>query len=116
MRNVCAILSARSNWTRAILYVAQKVAMITELLRRYAEEAALLDRCLAINPNDTDTKIARAALDLDWKADPRPMHQLIESIRAENPGAVATVADSWFRYALAERDASAAEAALAALG
>jgi serine/threonine-protein kinase len=98
------------------LYIAQKVALITRLLRRYAEEAALLDRCLAINPNDIDTRVARAALDLDWKADPRPMHQLIESIRAENPGAVATIADSWFRYALAERDASAAEAALEALG
>jgi serine/threonine-protein kinase len=98
------------------LYIAQKVALITRLLRRYTEEAAVLARCLAVNPNDTDTKIARAALDLDWKADPRPMHQLIESIRAENPAAVATVADSWFRYALAERDASAAEAALEALG
>jgi serine/threonine-protein kinase len=98
------------------LYIAQKVALITRLLRRYTEEAAVLARCLAVNPNDTDTKIARAALDLDWKADPRPMHQLIESIRAENPAAVAIVADSWFRYALAERDASAAEAALEALG
>ena len=98
------------------LYIAQKVALITRLLRRYAEEAALLDRCLAINPNDIDTRVARAALDHDWKADPRPLHQVIESIRAENPGAVATVADSWFRCALAERDASAAEAALEALG
>ena len=34
----------------------------------------------------------------------------------ENPGAVPTVADSWFACALAERDASAAEAALEALG
>jgi tetratricopeptide (TPR) repeat protein len=98
------------------LYIAQKVAIVTRGLRRYAEATALLDRCLAINPNDIDTKIARAALDHDWKADPRPIHQVIDSVRAENPGAVATVADSWFRDALAERDASAAEAALEALG
>jgi tetratricopeptide (TPR) repeat protein len=98
------------------LYTAQKVALIHGLLRRYDEQAAALDRCLAIDPNDTDTRVTRAALDLDWKADPRPLHQIIDSIRKENPGAVATVADSWFRCALAERDVSSAETALAALG
>jgi serine/threonine protein kinase/tetratricopeptide (TPR) repeat protein len=98
------------------LYTAQKVALIYGLLRRYADEAAVLDRCLAIDPNDIDTRIARARLDLEWKADSRPLHKFIDSIRAENPGAIATVADSWFACALAERDASAAEAALDALG
>jgi tetratricopeptide (TPR) repeat protein len=98
------------------LYLAQKLAIYTRLLRRYAEAAAVLDRCLAINPNDLDTRLARAGFDFDWKADPRPLHQFIDSVRAEDPDAVATVADSWFRYALAERDASAAEAALNALG
>jgi len=98
------------------LYTAQKIALRYNLLRRYAEEAAVLDRCLAINPNDIDTRVARAHLALQSKADPRPLHQMIDSIRAENPDAVPTVADRWFIYALAERDASAAEAALEALG
>ena len=98
------------------LYILQKIALRNGLLRRYAEEAAVLERCLAINPNDADTKVARARLDLEWKADPRPLHEFIDSIRAENPGAVPTVADSWFACALAERDASTAEAALEALG
>jgi tetratricopeptide (TPR) repeat protein len=98
------------------LYTAQKVALIEGLLRHYAEEAAVLDRCLAIGPNDVDIKVARARLDLEWKADPRPLHKFIDSIRTESPGALPNVADSWFACALAERDASAAEAALAALG
>jgi serine/threonine-protein kinase len=98
------------------LYTAQKAAIHIRLLRRYAEAAAILDRCLAIDPNDIDTRIARAAFDFDWKADTRPLHQVIDSVRAEDPGAFATVADSWFRNALAERDANAAEAALDALG
>jgi tetratricopeptide (TPR) repeat protein len=51
-----------------------------------------------------------------WKADTRPLHQTIDSIRAENPGAGASIADNWFFCALAERDASAAGNALAALG
>ena len=86
------------------------------MLRRYANEAALLDRCLAINPNDTDTRVARAHLDFDWKADSRPLHQIIDAIRAENSGVISTVADSWFTFALAERDAAAPETALEKLG
>jgi serine/threonine protein kinase len=95
---------------------AHKAAIFTRLLRRYAEAIGFLDRCLAINPNDIDTRIARAAFDFDWKADPRPLHQVIESLRTENPETVANVADSWFRNSLAERDANSAEAALEALG
>lgn len=98
------------------IYLLQHAALRNGLLRRYAEEAAVLDRCLAINPNAVDTRVARTRLDLEWKADPRPLHEFIDSIRVENPGAVPTVADSWFACALAERDASAAEAALEALG
>jgi TolB-like protein/Tfp pilus assembly protein PilF/tRNA A-37 threonylcarbamoyl transferase component Bud32 len=98
------------------LYTLQHIAVLYGLLRRYAEEAAVLDRCLTINPNDIDTRVARAYLDLYWKADPRPLHRIIDSIRAENPGVVPTVADNWLTCALAERDASAAEAALEALG
>jgi TolB-like protein/Tfp pilus assembly protein PilF/tRNA A-37 threonylcarbamoyl transferase component Bud32 len=98
------------------LYTLQHIAVLYGLLRRYAEEAAVLDRCLTINPNDIDTKVARAHLDVYWKADPRPLHRIIDSIRAENPGAVPTLADNWLTCALAERDASAAEAALEALG
>jgi serine/threonine-protein kinase len=98
------------------LYTVQHIALWYAILRRYNEEAAALDRGLTINPNDIYTRMARAGLDFDWKADPRPVHQVIDSIRSENLGAVATIADSWFNCALAERDASAAEAALEALG
>jgi serine/threonine-protein kinase len=98
------------------MYVLHHMAVRYNLLRHYAQGAAVLDRCLAIDPNDADTKVARARLDLEWKADPRPLHQFIDSIRAENPGEVPNVADSWFACALAERDAGAAEAALEALG
>jgi len=98
------------------LYILHHISLRHNLLRHYAEGAAALDRCLAIDPNDADTRVARARLDLEWKADPRPLQEFIDSIRIENPGALPTVADSWFADALAERDASAAEAALNALG
>jgi hypothetical protein len=40
---------------------------------RYAESAAMWDHALAIKPDDADTKVARAFLELDWKAATRPL-------------------------------------------
>ena len=37
----------------------------------------LLDRVLTIEPDNLETKAARAFVELDWKADTRPLHQLI---------------------------------------
>ena len=51
-----------------------------------------------------------------WKADTRPLHQTIDAILAQGPGAIASAADIWFFCALAERDPAAAERALVALG
>jgi serine/threonine protein kinase/tetratricopeptide (TPR) repeat protein len=94
----------------------QQIAISYEVLRRYAEEKSMLDRVLAIEPNDVETKLARAFVELDWKADTQPAHQLIDEIRAKDPGAMQSVADSWLVCALAERDAPAAKDALIALG
>jgi serine/threonine-protein kinase len=71
---------------------------------------------LSIKPDDGETKVARALIPLDWKADTRPLHQTLDEIRAKDPEAIKTVADNWFLCTLAERDAVAAESALVALG
>jgi TolB-like protein/class 3 adenylate cyclase/Tfp pilus assembly protein PilF len=84
--------------------------------RRYADEESAGDRLLAINPNDANAKVTRAWVEVDWKADTRPLHQMIESIRATNPAAVPRIAGSWLSCALDERDAIAAKNALLALG
>jgi len=97
-------------------FTLQQIALSYVNLRRYSEEAAVLDRGLAINPNDVDTKAARGLVELDWKANTRPLHQAIDLIRAENPAGIRNVADTWLICTLAERDARAAETALAALG
>ena len=94
----------------------QELAFSYQHLRRYPEEVAVLDRALTIVPNDVATKVWRAYVDFDWKAETRPLHDLIDSILANNPGAISDVADSWFACALAERDPRAAERALVALG
>ncbi len=96
-------------------FTLQQIALSYHHLRRFAEEKSVLDRALAIEPNDVDTKIARAFVEFHWKADTRPLHQILDSIRATNPGATQTIADGWLICALAERDAGAAiNAAIAA--
>jgi len=97
-------------------FMLQQIALSYRHLRRFAEEKSVLDRALAIEPNDLDTKLERAAVDFYWKADPRPLHQMVDSIRTTNPGATQDIADFWLTYALAERDAVAARNAVIAGG
>jgi TolB-like protein/Flp pilus assembly protein TadD len=97
-------------------FMLQQIALSYRHLRRFAEEESVLDRALAVEPNDLDTKLERAAVDFYWKADPRPLHQMVDSIRATNPGATQDIADFWLQYALAERDAVAAKNAVIAAG
>jgi serine/threonine protein kinase/Tfp pilus assembly protein PilF len=84
--------------------------------RRYAESKPSVARALAFQPNDALTKVWLAWVDYAWKADTRPLHQTIDSIRATNPAAVPSIAQWWLVYcALAERDSTAAKNALIAL-
>ncbi len=97
-------------------FTLQQIAASYDLLQRYADEAIMLDRALAIKPDDLDTKVARALMEVDWKADTRPLHRLIDEIRTNKPADVENVADSWLICALAERDPTAAKTALNASG
>jgi hypothetical protein len=96
--------------------VLQQLSISYHLLRRYRDEEAVLDRALAVDPNDIQTKAARAYMELDWKADTQPLHQLIDEIRAKDTAAVQSVSESWLLCALAERDTAAVENALIATG
>ena len=82
-------LDPRNNFT------LQQIALSYRHLRRFAEEKSVLDRAFAIEPNDLDTKLERAAVNFYWKADPRPLHQMVDSIRATNPGSAQDIADCW---------------------
>src|SRR5205085_10297981 len=61
-------------------------------------------------------KIARALVELDWKADTQPLHQLINDILVQSPAATKSVSESWLYCTLAERDAAGARNALLASG
>jgi TolB-like protein/Tfp pilus assembly protein PilF/predicted Ser/Thr protein kinase len=94
----------------------QQTALSCSLLGRYADEAAVFDHALAIQPTDIDLKTARAVVELDWKADTRPLHKLIDDMQAKNPAGIQSVSESWLYCALAERDTIGAQNALMAMG
>jgi serine/threonine protein kinase/tetratricopeptide (TPR) repeat protein len=96
--------------------VLQQTANSYDFLRRYSDEEGIRDRALAIDPNNADTKLLRALVQFNWKADTRPLHQTLDEIRAKDSAAIQHLADEWLKCALAERDPAAAANALAALG
>jgi len=98
------------------LRILHQTALTYDDLDRYADEEAILDRALAIEPDDAATRVARAYVEFDWKANARALHQVIDELRAKDPGALPRVADSWFDCALAERDPVGAANALTELG
>jgi serine/threonine-protein kinase len=94
----------------------QQIALSYGVLRQYAEEKSVLDRALAIEPNDVSTKVALAAIQFHWKGDTRSLHQTIDSIGAARAGALFSAADEGLSCALAERDVGAAKNVLNAIG
>ena len=97
-------------------YLLGQLGVSYRNLFRYPEWAAAVDRVSAITPDDVLEKLERATVDFFWKADTKPLCQLVERIRAEQPALIADVAGTWFECALRERDWPGAEQALAALG
>jgi len=85
--------------------------------RRHAEAKTWLTRAVAVaEPDDISMKLAFPEGELYGNADPRPLHQAIDSIRATNPAAgTSATAHDWLFCALAERDGAAATQALSAL-
>ena len=102
-------------WDPRNFSILQQISVTYEGLHRYKEMAAALDRVLAIAPNDIPSRVRRAWTDLEWRADPKPLHTAIETILAADPNAAPVLVDQWLGLALRERDPAAAERALAVM-
>jgi TolB-like protein/Flp pilus assembly protein TadD len=82
------------------------------LLRRYPEAALTLERALAVSPAEPGSRVLRAKLELDWRADTKPLHEMFEVLVNEDPAAASTWSHIWLELALCERDPAAADRAL----
>ena len=92
------------------LFILQQLAVTYQSQRRYADEARTYDRALSIMPGDQYTRILRALVELDWRADIKPFQNTLATLVAQNPSAAPDV-DSPL-YALCERTAAAGARAL----
>jgi len=97
------------NW-----FYLQQIALTYQFLRRYADMAAMLDRVLAILPGHINTEIARAAVELEWKADTRPLRQTIDRMMQRHPEAVGDFSQYLVALTFYERNLEAAQRAIVA--
>ncbi len=96
-------------------FILQQIALSYQEFQQFRAMAAALDRALILIPHDLDTRVTRALVDLEWRADPRPLRETIRTILSEDPATASDLAAQWFHLALCERDAAAITQALAAI-
>ena len=95
------------------LFTLRRLTMRYQIMRRFAEAVATLDRLRALAPQDAKTRVLRAWVELEWRADPKPLHETMEALLEENPVVAAEAgAEYWLDLALCERDLVAATRAL----
>ncbi len=97
-------------------FLLNQLALSYDFLRRYAEEKEVLSRCLEIAPNDASTMCQRGQVDLVWKANPQPLHEVIARLRTDQSASMTEVADLWFVSAMADRNLTEGDQALIAVG
>ena len=97
------------------VFLLQQIAASYQEARQFGAMGAALDRALALAPRDLETRIERAFVDLEWRADTRPLHETIDALLAENPDSVSDFGDQWLYVALSERDPAAVARAVAAI-
>jgi len=95
--------------------VLQQIARSYDSLRRYADEERVYDRAIAVTPKDAALRAARAEVELNWHADPRPLVSTVEAFVAQDSSEAKHLAYVWLPGALCQRDFDGASRALAAL-
>jgi serine/threonine-protein kinase len=92
--------------------VLQQIALTYEALGRYKEMAATLDRVLAISPKDIPSRVRRALVDLEGRADPKAFHMAVDAILTEDANASLCFVNPWLFLVLRAPDPTAVQRAL----
>ena len=95
--------------------ILQQLALTYDSLRRYADVERVYDRAIAVTPKDAALRAARAEVELNWHADPRPLISTIEAFVAEDSSEAKHLAYVWVPGALSKRDSDGARRAMDAL-
>jgi TolB-like protein/Tfp pilus assembly protein PilF len=97
------------------VWLLQDAAETYHHARHFTEAMAAWDRVLAVAPGDASTRVWRALVDLDSRADTQPAYNAIQSIITEDPSAVDSIAEHWLYLALCRRETAEMRRALASL-
>jgi TolB-like protein/tRNA A-37 threonylcarbamoyl transferase component Bud32 len=92
-------------------FILQQLALIYQWQHRYVDEARTYDRALTIVPANANSRICRALVALDSRADISPFQITLATLVAEDPSVAPDV--DLPLYALCERTSDAAMQALA---
>jgi TolB-like protein len=92
--------------------ILQQIALTYEALGRYKEMAATLDRVLATAPKDVPSRVRRALVDLENRADPKAFHTAIDAILVEDPNTSLCFVNPWLFLFLRAPDPALAPRAL----
>jgi TolB-like protein/class 3 adenylate cyclase/Tfp pilus assembly protein PilF len=91
-------------------YTIQQLAATYQQQRRYADAARIYDRALTIVPGDPSTRMQRAQVAFDERADIKSYQTMLATLIAEDPGFAPDAEDP--DHSLCERTAAAAARAL----
>jgi serine/threonine protein kinase/tetratricopeptide (TPR) repeat protein len=94
------------------LSVLQQIALTYEALGRYKEMAATFDRVLTISPKNIPSRVGRAMVDLEGRADPNAFHASVDAILTEDPNASLCFVNPWLFLVLRAPDPAAVQRAL----
>ncbi len=92
--------------------ILQQISLTYEGMRRYKETAATLDRVRAIAPKDIPSRVRRALVDLEERADPKPFKAAIDAILAEDAKVSLGFVNPWLFVLLRDSDPVAVQQAL----
>jgi TolB-like protein/Flp pilus assembly protein TadD len=82
----------------------QQVALSYGDIRQFDKKAEMFDRALELTPKDDLLRVQRSLVDLEWRADTKPLQATIQAILASDPGKASDFANTWFYLALCQRD------------
>ena len=96
--------------------VLQQIALTYEALGSYKEMASTLDRVLSLSPKDVPSRVRRALVDLEGRADAKAFQTTIDAILADDPNATLGFVNPWLLAVSREHGSGGVNRALSNMG